>query len=58
MGQLNIDLNGFLSVFLKRKRIRLVCEKLIIFPYGNISSESFLNAIFKNVLCYEIEVDI
>jgi len=33
-GFIPIGLNGVLSVFIKQKCIRLVREKLTIFPYG------------------------
>jgi len=53
----SIGLNGFSLYISKEKRIRRV-KSSQYFHMDNISAESPLNVVFKNVLYYEIEVGI
>jgi len=49
---------GFRSASAKEKRIRSVCEKFAIFPYGQYINGIDIKCGFKNVLCCEIEAGI
>ena len=48
----------FCNASAKEKCIRLVCEKLTVFPYGQYISGIVVKYGFKSILCYEIEVGI
>jgi len=48
----------FVERWQKRNMFDLCVKSFQYFRTNNMSTQSFLNAVFKNVLCYNIEVGI